>query len=127
MSKKEAGVLWNLAKRHPARPWFAKTTAFAQAFATLVACQPTATVHAIVKRQALAADHKRLYRVMKVRELLLARHAGGVERRHDGRIAVDERNRRTNRRTVTARLQKPAASSTLVRPQKAAARELTRR
>src|SRR5262249_5956033 len=100
MSKKEAEDLWNLAKRHPARPWFAKTTAFAQAFATLDACQPTATVHAIVKRQALAADHKRVYRVMKVRELLLDRHAGGVERRHDGRIAVDERNRRANRRTV---------------------------
>src|SRR5262249_21711696 len=48
-------------------------------FATLVACQPTATVHAIVKRQALAADHKRVYRVMKVRELLLDRHAGGLE------------------------------------------------
>ena len=31
---------------------------------------------------------------MKVHGLLLNRHAGGVERRHDGRIAVDERNRR---------------------------------
>jgi putative transposase len=31
---------------------------------------------------------------MKVHGLLLDRHAGGVERRHDGRIAVDERNRR---------------------------------
>jgi putative transposase len=31
--------------------------------------------------------------VMKVRGLLLDRHAGGTERRHDGRIAVDERNR----------------------------------
>jgi putative transposase len=56
-------------------------------------------VHAILKRQALAVglkppNHKRLYRVMKVRGLLLDRHAGGVERRHDGRIAVDERNRR---------------------------------
>ena len=56
-------------------------------------------VHAILKRQALAADlkppnHKRVYRVMKVHGLLLDRHAGGVERRHDGRIAVDERNRR---------------------------------
>jgi hypothetical protein len=51
------------------------------------------------KRQALAAglkppNHKRVYRVMKVHGLLLDRHAGGVERRHDGRIAVDERNRR---------------------------------
>ena len=52
-----------------------------------------------VKRQALAAglkppNHKRVYRVMKVHGLLLDRHAGGAERRHDGRIAVDERNRR---------------------------------
>jgi putative transposase len=56
-------------------------------------------VHAILKRQALAADrnppnHKRVYRVMKVNGLLLDRHVGGVERRHDGRIAVDQRNRR---------------------------------
>jgi putative transposase len=56
-------------------------------------------VHAILKRRTLAAgrkppNHKRIYRVMKVRGLLLDRHAGGVERRHDGRIAVDERNRR---------------------------------
>ena len=55
-------------------------------------------VHAILKRQALAAgltppNHKRVYRVMKVHGLLLDRHAGGTERRHDGRIAVDERNR----------------------------------
>ena len=56
-------------------------------------------VHAVLKRQALAAglkppNHKRVYRVMKVRGLLLDRHVGGDERRHDGRIAVDERNRR---------------------------------
>src|SRR5262245_58163270 len=31
---------------------------------------------------------------MKVHGLLLDRHVGGEERRHDGRIAVDERNRR---------------------------------
>src|ERR1700720_1683132 len=31
---------------------------------------------------------------MKVHGLLLDRHAGGAVRRHDGRIAVDERNRR---------------------------------
>jgi putative transposase len=54
-------------------------------------------VHAILKRQALAAglkpaNHKRVYRVMKVHGLLLDRHTGSVERRHDGRIAVDERN-----------------------------------
>jgi transposase InsO family protein len=56
-------------------------------------------VHAILRRQALAAgrnppNHKRVYRVMKVYGLLLDRHIGGVERRHDGRIAVNERNRR---------------------------------
>ena len=54
-------------------------------------CQPQA--------QALVAglkpaNHKRIYRVMKVHGLLLDRHAGGSERRHDGRVAVDERNRR---------------------------------
>src|SRR5262249_30836823 len=53
-------------------------------------------VHAVLKRQALAAglkppNHKRVYRVMKVHGLLLDRHVGD-ERRHDGRIAVDERN-----------------------------------
>src|SRR5262249_50395161 len=64
---------------------------------------------------------------LRVHALLLDRHAGGVERRHDGRIAVDGRNRRENRRTVTGPPAKPAASSTLVRPQKAAAGELTRR
>ena len=52
-------------------------------------------VHAVLKRQALAAglkppNHKRVYRVMKVHGLLLDRHVGGDERRHDGRIAVDE-------------------------------------
>jgi putative transposase len=56
-------------------------------------------VHSILKRNALAAglkpaNHKRIYRVMKTHDLLLDRHAGGIERRHDGRIAVDERNRR---------------------------------
>ena len=37
---------------------------------------------------------KRVYRVMKVHGLLLQRHAGGEERRHEGRIAVDARNTR---------------------------------
>jgi putative transposase len=60
---------------------------------------PRESSSAILKRQALAAglkppNHKRVYRVMKVRDLLLDPHAGGVERPHDGRIAVDERNRR---------------------------------
>src|SRR5262249_56894268 len=56
-------------------------------------------VHAILKRQALAAglkppNHKRGYRVMKVHDLLLDRPARRGEPRHDGRIAVDKRNPR---------------------------------
>src|SRR5262252_10026313 len=53
-------------------------------------------VHAVLKRQALAAglkppNHKRVYRVMKAHGLLLDRHVGGHERRHVGHVAVDER------------------------------------
>jgi putative transposase len=57
-------------------------------------------VHAILRRRARAdgrpaPNHKRVYRVMKVHDLLLQRHAGGMEeRRHDGRIAVEVSNRR---------------------------------
>lgn len=56
-------------------------------------------VHAILRRAAReggppAPNHKRVWRVMKAHDLLLQRHAGGEERRHDGRIAVAERNRR---------------------------------
>src|SRR5262245_60183794 len=56
-------------------------------------------VHAVLQRPALGAglkppNHKRNYRGMKVPGLRLDRHVGGDERRHDGRIAVDERNRR---------------------------------
>jgi putative transposase len=52
-----------------------------------------------LRRKALAegrppANRKRVYRVMKVHGLLLDRHAGGVERRHDGRIAVARSNLR---------------------------------
>jgi putative transposase len=50
-------------------------------------------VHAILRRRAVAQgrqppNHKRVYRVMKEHGLLLQRHAGGAERRHDGKIAV---------------------------------------
>jgi len=50
-------------------------------------------VHAILRRRAMAegrqpTNHKRVYRVMTEHGLLLQRHAGGVERRHDGKIAV---------------------------------------
>ena len=50
-------------------------------------------MHALLRRKALAEgrpspNHKRVYRVMKEHGLLLQRHIGGTERRHDGRIAV---------------------------------------
>jgi putative transposase len=57
-----------------------------------------ARVWATLRRQArtegrLPANRKRVYRVMKTHGLLLQRHAGGVEeRRHDGKIAVDQSN-----------------------------------
>ena len=57
-------------------------------------------VHAILRRAAEQGDgppapnHKRVWRVMKQHGLLLQRHAGREDRRHDGRIAVAERNRR---------------------------------
>ena len=57
-------------------------------------------VHALLRRQAendgRPAPHaKRVHRVMKLHRLLLQRHSGcGEERRHDGRVAVDERNTR---------------------------------
>jgi putative transposase len=57
-----------------------------------------ARVWATLRRQARAegrvpANRKRIYRVMKAHGLLLQRHAGGVEdRRHDGKIAVEQSN-----------------------------------
>jgi putative transposase len=57
-------------------------------------------VHAILRRRARAQgrpapNHKRVFRVMQVHDLLLQRHAGGADqRRHDGRIAVEVSNRR---------------------------------
>ena len=57
-------------------------------------------VHAILRGQARAEgrsapNHKRVFRVMQVHDLLLQRHAGGVEEhRHQGRIAVAVSNRR---------------------------------
>ena len=64
---------------------------------TVIEDMPTygyARVWARLRRKALTegrapANRKRVYRVMKVYGLLLERHAGGVERRHDGRIAVE--------------------------------------
>src|SRR5215211_2154362 len=72
------------------------------AIQTLITVLPTygyRRVHALLRRQAEqegrpAPNVKRVYRVMKVHGLLLQRHAGGEERRHEGRIAVDARNTR---------------------------------
>jgi transposase InsO family protein len=46
--------------------------------------EPGLTVSVVARRHGVAPNHG----------LLLDRHVGGVERRHDGRIAVDARNRR---------------------------------
>ena len=57
-------------------------------------------VHALLRRHreqtgAPAVNVKRVYRVMKVHGLLLERHSGtGIERRHDGRVAVDKSDTR---------------------------------
>ncbi len=57
-------------------------------------------VHALLRRQAektgrAAPNPKRVYRVMKVHGLLLQRDGKRrEERRHDGRVAVDQRNTR---------------------------------
>ncbi len=63
---------------------------------TVIADLPTygyRRVHAILRRRAVAQgrqppNHKRVYRIMKEHGLLLQPHAGGAERRHDGKIAV---------------------------------------
>ena len=69
----------------------------------LVAGLPTygdRRVHALLRCQAEKAgcpapNPKRFYRVMKVHGLLLQRNGKrGEERRHDGRVAVDQRNTR---------------------------------
>ncbi|HTI81077.1 MAG TPA: IS3 family transposase [Acetobacteraceae bacterium] len=57
-------------------------------------------VHALVRRQREqtgepAVNVKRIYRVMKPHGLRLQRHSGaGIERRHDGRVAVDQSDTR---------------------------------
>ena len=69
----------------------------------VIAGQPTygyRRVHALVRRHwrdegGVPVNLKRVYRVMKTHGLLLQRHTGGgVERRHDGRVAVDRPDRR---------------------------------
>jgi putative transposase len=65
----------------------------------LIAGQPTygyRRIHALLRRQrrdegGAPVNVKRVYRVMKVHGLLLERHTGsGEERRHDGRVAVEQ-------------------------------------
>jgi putative transposase len=57
-------------------------------------------IHALIRRRhreqgGAAVNVKRVYRVMKAHRLLLERHAGNrVERRHDGRVAVDRSDTR---------------------------------
>src|SRR5487761_1424797 len=59
-----------------------------------------ARVWAVLRRKARAegrapVNRKRVYRVMRVHGDLLHRHAGGrEERRHDGKIVVDQSNLR---------------------------------
>jgi putative transposase len=64
----------------------------------VIAGQPTygyRRVHALIRRRHrqdgdAPVNVKHVYRVMKAHGLLLQRHTGdGVERRHDGRVAVD--------------------------------------
>jgi putative transposase len=56
-------------------------------------------VHAMVRKRLVSCgipppNHKRIYRLMKVNGLLLARHTGKDIRQHDGKVAVSVRNTR---------------------------------
>jgi putative transposase len=69
---------------------------------TIIGGQPTygyRRVWALLKREAVGSGRqpvnaKRVYRAMKTHGLLLQRHVGGAERRHDGKIAVERSNLR---------------------------------
>jgi putative transposase len=69
---------------------------------TVIADLPSygyARVWAVLRRRAVVegrqpANRNRVYRVMRVHGLLLHRHAGGGERRHDGTVAVPVSNLR---------------------------------
>ena len=69
---------------------------------TVIADLPSygyARVWAVLRRRAVVegrqpANRKRVYRVMRVYGLLLHRHAGRGERRHDGTVAVPVSNLR---------------------------------
>jgi putative transposase len=68
----------------------------------IIGGQPTygyRRVWALLKREAVRSgsepvNAKRVYRAMKVHRLLLQRHAGAGQRRHDGKIAVERSNLR---------------------------------
>jgi putative transposase len=98
----------NLAERAAGRPQKRRgrpplpDAELVEAIKMVIADMPTygyRRVWAVLRRIAeaegrKAPNHKRVYRVMHTHGLLLERHAGGVERRHDGRIAVEHANRR---------------------------------
>jgi len=74
-------------------------TALLAEIKAVIADQPSygyRRVHALIRRHReqtsdAPVNVKRVYRVMKLHGLLLDRHSGkGVERRHDGRVAVDQ-------------------------------------
>ena len=86
-----------IAPRRRGRPPQPETELLAE-IKQVIAGQPTygyRRVHALLRRRrrnegGAPVNVKRVHRVMKVHGLLLQRHTGdGVERRHDGRVAVD--------------------------------------
>ncbi|CAH1654911.1 IS2 element protein [Hyphomicrobiales bacterium] len=97
VARSHLAALW----RAPGRPPLPEEALLAEIEA-IIADMPTygyARVWARLRRKAVAegrapANRKRVYRVVKVHGLLLDRHAGGIERRHDGRIAVARSNLR---------------------------------
>lgn len=75
----------------------------AEAIKIIIGSLPTygyRRVQAVLARQAreqgrAPPNHKRVYRIMKAHGLLLQRHIAGAEqRRHDGRVAVEQSNLR---------------------------------
>jgi len=100
MARKSSLADGQLAKRRGRKPL--PDEAVAAAIESVIAEQPSYgywRVWAVLRRQAMAEgrmpwNRKRVYRVMKARKMLLTRHAGGAERRHDGKIAVERSNLR---------------------------------
>jgi putative transposase len=86
---------------HRGRPPAPEDELLAQITATIAALAAYGhrRVHALLRRQVeeegrLPPNHKWGWRIMKAHGLLLARHAGAAERRHDGHVAVPERTTR---------------------------------